>query len=111
MSLTPSKKSLVIAVILLFVGVTIAPTITFATVKATSDNEFIEITSEAYGIKGFGDTTVKLTRQQYQSLQLYLVEFRERLNKTTTKEEAVPIFKEAVVELNKYGIVTEGDEC
>jgi hypothetical protein len=51
---------------------------------------------------------VKLTRQQYQNLEQYLVDFRARLNKTTTREEAVPIFKEAVVELNKYGLLPRG---
>jgi len=30
------------------------------------------------------------------------------LNQTTTREEAVPIFKDAVVELNKYGLLPKG---
>jgi hypothetical protein len=30
------------------------------------------------------------------------------LNQTSTREEAVPIFKEAVVELNKYGLLPKG---
>jgi hypothetical protein len=30
------------------------------------------------------------------------------LNQTTTREEAVPLFKEAVVELNKYGLLPKG---
>ena len=51
---------------------------------------------------------MKLTRQQYQNLEQYLVEFRARLNQTTTREEAVPFFKEAVVELNKYGLLPRG---
>jgi len=33
------------------------------------------------------------------------VEFRARLNQTSTREEAVPIFNEAVVELDKYGLL------
>jgi len=51
---------------------------------------------------------VKLTKQQYQDLEQYLVDFRGKLNQTTTREEAVPIFKEAVVELNKYGLLPKG---
>jgi hypothetical protein len=66
------------------------------------------VTSQACGIKGFGNTTVKLTKQQYQNLEQYLVDFRARLNKTTTREEALPLFKEAVVELNKYGLLPKG---
>ncbi|MBE3137148.1 MAG: hypothetical protein IMZ43_07150 [Thermoplasmata archaeon] len=101
-------KGLAIAVIFLFVGVAFAPSINFNVVKASNDNDLVEVTTQACGIKGFGNHTVKLTRQQYQSLEQYLVDFRERLNQTTTREEAVPIFKEAVVELNKYGLLPKG---
>jgi len=102
------KKGLVVSVILLFIGVAIAPSINFNVVKASDDNDLVEVTTQACGIKGYGNTTVKLTRQRYQNLEQYLVEFRARLNTTTTREEAVPIFKEAVVELNKYGLLPKG---
>jgi len=102
------KKGLVVSVILLFIGVAIAPTINFSVVKASNDNDLVEVTTQACGIKGFGNTTVKLTREQYNDLEQYLVDFRARLNQTTTREEAIPIFKEAVVELNKYGLLPKG---
>jgi hypothetical protein len=102
------RKLLVVGIILLFVGVTIAPTINFNTVKASTDDDIVEVTTQACGIKGYSNTTVKLTREQYQNLELYLVEFRSRLNQTTTREEAVSIFKEAVVELDKYGLLPKG---
>src|SRR4030065_152846 len=102
------KKGLVVSVILLFIGVTIAPRINFTVVKASDDNDLVEIPPQACGIKGFGNTTVKLTREQYQNLEQYLVEFRARLNQTSTREEAVPIFKDAVVELDKYGLLPKG---
>jgi hypothetical protein len=102
------KKSLAVAVILLFIGVAVAPSINVTVVKASTDNDLVEVTSEACGMKGFGNQTVKLTKQQYQNLEQYLVEFRARLNQTSTREEAVPIFKEAVVELNKYGLLPKG---
>jgi len=102
------KKSQVIAIILLFIGVAIAPSINLSAVKASNDNDLVEVTTQACGIQGYGNTTVKLTKEQYQDLERYLVEFRARLNQTTTREEAVPIFKEAVVELNKYGLLPRG---
>jgi len=102
------KKGLVVSVILLFIGVAVAPSINFNVVKASVDNDLVEVTTKACGIKGYGNTTVKLTRQQYQNLEQYLVDFRARLNQTTTREEMVPIFKEAVVELNKYGLLPKG---
>jgi len=100
-----NKKCLSIGIILLFVGVTIAPTINFNSVKASHEDDLVEVTTQACGIQGYGNTTVKLTREQYQNLAEYLVEFRARLNQTSTREEAVPIFKDAVVELDTYGLL------
>jgi hypothetical protein len=102
------KKILAVGVILLFVGVTIAPTINQSVVTASPDDDLVEVTTQACGIQGYKDTTVKLTGEQYQNLEEYLVEFRARLNQTTTREEAVPIYKDAVVELNKYGLLPKG---
>ncbi len=99
------KRILTVGIILLFIFVTLAPTINFQVVKASQDDDFVEITTQACGIQGYGNTTVKLTREQYQNLEQYLVEFRVRLNQTTTREEAVPLFKDAVVELDKYGLL------
>ena len=102
------KKCLAIGIILLFVGVTIAPTINYSIVKASTDDDLVEVTTQACGIQGYSNTTVKLTREQYQDLEQYLVEFRARLNQTSTREEAVPLFKDAVVELDKYGLLPRG---
>ena len=102
------KQILVVGIILLFIGVAVAPSINPGVVTASFDDDLVEVTTQACGIQGYKDTTVKLTREQYQNLEEYLVEFRARLNQTTTKEEAVPIFKEAVVELDKYGLLPRG---
>jgi hypothetical protein len=100
------KELLAIGIIFLFIGVAVAPSINSTVVKASDD--LVEVTSRTSGIQGYGNTTVKLTKEQYQSLEQYLVDFRVRLNQTTTREEAVPIFKDAVVELNKYGLLPKG---
>jgi len=102
------KKGVAVAIILLFLCVAVVPCINISVVKAATDNNLVEVTTEAYGIKGFGNHTVKLTKQQNQNLERYLADFRERLNTTTTREEAVPLFKEVVVELNKYGLLPKG---
>ena len=102
------RKCLAVGIILLFIGIAVAPSINFNTVKASTDDDLVEITTEACGIQGFGNATVKLTREQYRNLEQYLVDFRARLNQTSTREEAVPIFKEAVVELDKYGLLPKG---
>jgi len=102
------RKGLAVGIILLFIGVAIAPSTNVPVVKASTHKDLVEVTTQACGIKGFGNTTVKLTKQQYQNLEQYLVDFRARLNQTTTRKEAVPIFKEAVVELNKYELLPKG---
>jgi hypothetical protein len=102
------SKSFIFSIILLFIGVAVAPTITDSVIKASNNYDFVEVTSQTCGIQGYGNTAVRLTKQQYHDLEKYLVEFRARLNQTTTREEAVPIFKEAVVELNKYGLLPKG---
>jgi len=102
------KKILAVSIIFLFIGVAVAPSFNQSVVTASTDDDLVEVTSQACGIKGYGDTTVKLTREQYQNLEQYLVEFRARLNQTTTREEAIPIFKEAVVELDTYGLLPRG---
>ncbi|KYK23969.1 hypothetical protein AYK25_00985 [Thermoplasmatales archaeon SM1-50] len=102
------KKILAVSIILFFIGIAVAPSINHSVVTASIDDDLVEVTSQACGIKGYKDTTVKLTREQYQDLEQYLVEFRARLNQTTSREEAIPLFKDAVVELDKYGLLPEG---
>ncbi len=99
------RKWLTIGITLLFIGIAIAPSINCTIVEPSNGDDFVEVTTQACGIGGYGAARVKLTREQYLNLQQYLVDFRERLNKTTTREEAVPIFKDAVVKLDTYGLL------
>jgi hypothetical protein len=99
------KKILALGVIILFIGVAVAPSINQSVVKASQDDDLVEVTTQACGIKGFGNTTVKLTREQFQNLQQYLSELCARLNKTQSQDEILLIVKEAVVELNDYGLL------
>jgi hypothetical protein len=102
------KKSLTGCVILLCISLSFIPLTSVRTTLATTDLERIEVTTEAYGIKGFGTTTVNLTRSEYHNLEQYLIEIKERLNQSTTKEEAALLFKDAAVELNAYGLLPKG---
>ncbi len=102
------EKSSAIVAILLFIGIAIMPYISSSVVKASTKDASVEVTVHVCGINGFGNTTVKLPRQQYQNLEQYLVDFEDRLNQTTTREEAVLLFKEAVGKLNIYGVFPKG---
>jgi len=103
-----TRKCLAVGIILLFVGIALAPSFNQSVVTASTDDDLVEVTTKACGIKGYGNTTVKLNKEQYQKLKQYLLVFRARLNQTSTREEAVPIFKEAVVELDKYRLLPKG---
>ncbi len=62
------KKGLVGSVNLLF-SVPLSPqTSTRVFVKASVDDDLIEVTTQVCGIQGSENTTVKLTREQYQNL-------------------------------------------
>jgi hypothetical protein len=102
------RKGLTVAVILLFVGVAVAPSINFSVVKAASDNELIEVTSEACGIKGYGNTTVKLTIRQYHEVEQLFDELNIQLDKAKTREDVVTIYHNAIIGLNKYGLLPKG---
>ncbi|HVQ01777.1 MAG TPA: hypothetical protein VMT57_09730 [Candidatus Thermoplasmatota archaeon] len=95
-------------IVLFLLGVAIAPNINFDVVKASLNDDIIGVTTQTCGVKEWDNTTVHLSRSQYQNLQLYFTTFRDRINHTTTREEAVPLFNEAVVELNKHGLLPKG---
>jgi hypothetical protein len=102
------KKILVIAVIILLIGITIAPGLTFNLVEASNENCSIEVTTKALGNTGYENSKVILTNQQYNELEQYLFDFKEKINMTTTRKEAIPLFKEAIVKLNYYGLLPNG---
>ena len=93
------KKGLAITVILLFIGVAFAPSINASVVN----DDLVEFDVEFCGLGK--KHTVQLTQQEGEEIELLFDEIHERLNEVETREEAEEIFKEAVVELNKYGLL------
>lgn len=93
------KKCLAVAVIILFIGVAFGPSI-----NANISKEMVEITTEISGLNG-GKQTVKLTQEEAMEVEALFNSIRERLNATESREEAEEIFKEVVVELDKYGLL------
>jgi len=102
------KKLLVFGVIVLFLGLAIAPSINANVSKASIESELVEITVEASGIEGATPHTVKLTRQQFAEVEKLFNDIQTKLDGTKTMMDAIPIYYDAVVELNKYGLLPEG---
>jgi hypothetical protein len=94
------KKIISVVVILLFIGLAFAPSINANVGK----EELVEFTTEICGLNG-GKQTVKLTQQQADEVEALFNTIREQLNVTESREETEEIFKDAVVELDKYGLL------
>lgn len=98
------KKGLAVVIILLFICVAFAPSINADINKASVDSELVEITTEVCGLNG-GEHTVQLTNEEAEEVDRLFENIRLRLNESTSRGEAEEIFKEAVVELDKYGLL------
>ncbi|UCF12920.1 MAG: hypothetical protein JSW06_01350 [Thermoplasmatales archaeon] len=98
------KKSLAFAVILLFIGLAFAPSINANVSKASQEDELVKITTEVCGLNG-GKQTIKLTQDEMEEVKALFDSIREKLDATESREEGEDIFKEAVLELDKYGLL------
>lgn len=97
-----------VAAILLCLGVTLLPCLICTIVKASTDTDTVEVTTQACGVNGYRPSTVSLTKPQYEKLIEYLDGLMERLNATASQEDAVILFREAVVEINRLGLLPKG---
>ncbi len=95
------KKLHVVGVIVLFLGLACAPSIN---ANISKESELVEITTEICGLGG-GKHTAQLTKEDAEEVDRLFENMRLQLNESTSKEEAVEIFNEAVVELDKYGLL------
>lgn len=95
----PLKKGLAVAVILLFISIAFAPSVNANVVE----DELVEFDVE---LSGLGKKhNVQLTQTQADEVELLFDDIEQRLSEVETREEAEEIFKDAVVELDKYGLL------
>ena len=99
------KKLLAVGVIVLFLGLAIAPSINANVSKASIESELVEITTELCGIDGVKPHTVSLSKEDAEEVEKLIDDIERRLDNVETREETVEIFNEAVVELDKYGLL------
>ena len=93
------RKGLAVAVILLFIGVAFTPSINANVVK----DDLVEFDVEVHGLGK--KNTVKLTQQETDEVEQLLDDIRKTLDNAETKEEAIEILNDAVVELDKYDLL------
>jgi len=94
------KKYLAVAVILLFIGLAVAPSIN----ANISKEALVEFTTEVCGLDG-RKQTVKLTQKEIEELIQLFGSIEERLNNSDSMDEAVEIFDEAILELDRFGVL------
>jgi hypothetical protein len=100
------RKTIICILVLFsaFAAVVLPPIVT----RASSVNGSNEVTTQVFGFKSVRHSTVYLTNEQYDSLQRFLVEFHGKLNCTKTKEDAIPLFRSAILHLDSYGLLPKG---
>ena len=95
-------------IVLLFIGVAIAPSINVNVVKASDDNELVEVTSQTCGVKGGNNHTVQLTKRQVRELQRVFDDLKNRLSTAGSMEETQKIFNDTIVSLSRYNLLPNG---
>ena len=95
------KKLLVVGVIGLFLGLACAPSIN---ANVSKENELVEITTEICGLGG-GKNTVQLSKEEAEEVERLIDDIERRLDEIETREETIEIFNDAIVELDKYGLL------
>ena len=93
------RKGLAVAVILLFIGVAFAPSINASVV----DDELVEFDVE---FSGLGKKhRVQLTQEEADDVENIFEELKQKMKTVKSSEGTAELFNEAVVELDKYGLL------
>jgi hypothetical protein len=95
-------KGLAVAVIILFLGVSIQPVI--ATVQLEDrDVEYFDVTTEFVGLNK--KYTTQLTKEELEELNALFDSVSSNLNKSTSFKESVEIFRDSIINLDKFGLL------
>jgi hypothetical protein len=105
---TQLSQGLVVGIVILFIGVTIAPSINFNVVKASDDNDLVEVTTQACGSTASKIHTVQLTKRQVRAIRQIFDELKSRLSTAKSMQETQQIFNDTIVSLNRYNLLPNG---
>ncbi len=95
---------LAVGITILFLGVSVQPSIAIIQPEEKIEVEYFEITSEICGLPG-KNHTIQLTTEEAENIEVLFESIRERLNETKSREKSEEIFKETIIELNKYDLL------
>ena len=96
------REGLTVAVILLFIGLAVSPSIYADT---QPEDEYVEFTTEVCGFPGIKPKTIRLTQSQADEVDRIFKNLQVQLNGTVSLEETVDIYTDAVDELARFGLL------
>ena len=93
---------MVIGVVLILIGVAVQPSV--ATVQPeNNDVEYFDVITEFVGLEK--NYTTQLTKEEIKRLDELFDSISNNLNKSGSFEKNIDIFKEAIIELNSFGLL------
>jgi hypothetical protein len=98
------KKLLIcgsICAIIVLILASFSPVVGYQSLE--SEDELVKVTTDFCGLGK--RHTVQLTQREAEELDVLFDSIREKLDNAETREETVEIFNEAIVEIDKYGLL------
>ena len=107
------RKGLVVGIIFLFAGISIAPSVTSIDISKTktSNDDLVEITLQLCKSDGVEDYKMFITQEQNEELENLFQGFKVDLDKAKTREETVRLYNDMVVSLDEIGLLPYGSSC
>ena len=99
------KKLMAICLIFLVFSISFMPIINANINSSILNNHLTEVTMEIYNIDVPKIYKVNLTQEKADNLELLLETIESKINESKSIKEMVSIYKEAVVELDKLGLL------
>lgn len=99
------RRTLAVGIILFFIGVAFAPSINYTVVKASNDNDLVELTTHAYSITGEITHTIHLTKRQLREVQRVFETLKDRLSTSESMVETQQVFNDTIVSLSRYNLL------
>jgi hypothetical protein len=108
MTTSTHKKTFALFGIFVSIGFIAASINITNNVRATTHNNFVEITTHAYDTAAERTTTIQLTKQQVEEVQTIFDNLKNRLSTAESTEETQNIFNDTIIELDRYNLLPEG---
>ena len=94
------------SIIALLIALAFSPSIFANTQQEILEGKQVELTTEICGLPGKKPQTVQLTQEQADEVDRLFDEIKIKMDNTASREETVEMFNKAIVELDKYGLLS-----